>query len=470
MQNTVLESKEKPLILRINHFLASPYYIMLVIMATALSNLFGLELPVYTAFVLVAIYCCFLGRDLLPLIPMVICGYLAPSVDSNPGKNPKSIFTWEHGGAYILVLAAVLVVALAFYLIGHRKTFFAPRRRLLPGILALFAAYLLSGILSPAYPEYLHKNLLFAAMQGAALLVPYYLISGGVRWDQNRKDYFCWTGFGVGCLLLCEIGWIYLTGDVTVDGEIDRSLIYTGWGQHNNLGGMLAMMIPFAFYLASRYHRGWVGTVAGSIFLAGVFLTCSRSAILVGCGIYMLCIFIMLHAARNRKGNGLALALVLVCAAVAILIFRQRLAKLFWQLISIGVNPSYRDVTWSAGWKQFLQYPIFGGSFYPIDFSPWDFSTVAAFSNFYPPRWHNTVIQLLACTGVVGLVAYGFHRIQTIWLLVKDMNREKVFIGCSILVLLGASLFDCHFYNIGPVLFYSMGLAFVENCQTSKED
>lgn len=470
MRSAVLQLKEQPLILRINHFLASPYYIMLVVLATALSNLFGLELVVYTAYVLVALYACFLGRDLLPLIPLIVCGYLSPSVGSNPGKNPQSIFTWANGGVYIAVLALVLVIGLVVHMILHAKTFFTRRRRLLPGMLAVCAAYLLSGLFSPAYPELALKNLLFAALQGGALLIPYYLISGGVRWSKNRKDYFCWTGFGVGCLLLCELCWIYLTGNITEFGVIQRDRIYTGWGQHNNIGGMLAMMIPFAFYLASRYHRGWIGTVAGSAFLIGVFMSCSRSSILVGCCVYLLCIYIMLRAASNRKGNGVALVVVLVGAALAILLFRHQLAKLFWQLISIGTDPSYRDVTWKAGWEQFLQYPIFGGSFYPIDFAPWDFSTVEAFSSFYPPRWHNTVVQLLASTGVVGLLAYGFHRVQTGWLMIKEINREKAFIGCSLLVLLGASMFDCHFYNIGPVLFYSIGLAFAEKCGKSTED
>ena len=32
------------------------------------------------------------------------------------------------------------------------------------------------------------------------------------------------------------------------------------------------------------------------------------------------------------------------------------------------------------------------------------------------------------------------------------------------IVLLVCSLLDCHFFNLGPVLLYSMGLAFAENC------
>lgn len=469
MEENKLSISQRPLGERINGFLGSPYFVLCVILAALLSNCFGWELFVYTLFVVVAVYCCFFGRDLLPLIPLVVCGYLAPSVGSNPGKNPESVFTWEHGGWYIALLAGVLVAALVIHIIIYAKHFFAKKRMLLPGMLALFGAYLLSGLFSPAYPDLALRNLGFAAMQGAALLVPYCLISGGVRWHKNRKDYFCWTGFGVGCLLLGELCWIYLTGGIIEEGVIQRDGIYTGWGQHNNIGGMMAMMVPFAFYLGSRYKKPWVSMLAGTAFLGGVFMSCSRSSILFGCAAYAVCVAVMLFKSHNKKVTLVTLGVSLVAAGVMVLVFRHTLVKLFWNLISLGANPSYRDVTWSAGLQQFLKYPIFGGSFYPIDFTPWDFSEVAAFSKFYPPRWHNTVVQLLACTGTVGIFAYIFHRVQTGWLLLKQFNREKAFIGCSVLVLLGTCMFDCHFYNIGPVLFYSMGLAFAENCSACEE-
>jgi hypothetical protein len=62
----------------------------------------------------------------------------------------------------------------------------------------------------------------------------------------------------------------------------------------------------------------------------------------------------------------------------------------------------------------------------------------------------------------VGLGAYLLHRVQTVVLLIRNRSRENIFIACSVLVLLITSMFDCHMFNVGPVLFYSMALAFVE--------
>jgi hypothetical protein len=72
-------------------------------------------------------------------------------------------------------------------------------------------------------------------------------------------------------------------------------------------------------------------------------------------------------------------------------------------------------------------------------------------------------VQLLASCGAVGMGAYIIHRFQTAKLFLKKITPEKSFIACSIIVLLATSLFDCHSFNIGTVLLYSVSLAFAEN-------
>lgn len=445
-----------------DRYLASPAYILTVMLLAGISNILACELLVYTIFVAVAVYICLRGQDLLPLTPLICACYIAPSVINNPGRNPNSVFSPDRGGVYLLALAILLAAALIFRLVRHRRTFFSGNHRLLKGMLLLFVSYLLSGIGSDAYPDWLIGNLFFATLQGCAILLPYWLICCGVNWTTARRDYFAWVGFGAGCLLLVEILWIYCTGGVIVNGVIDRSNIYTGWGIHNNIGGMLAMMIPFAFYLATRYRKGWIGTVAGSAFLIGVIMTCSRSSILVGTAIYIVCILLMLYYARNRRGNTIALVTVICALALTVTVFRQELLHLFSKLLQHGMDPSHRDVIYWEGLKLFWEYPAFGGSFFSPGYTPWAWSS-DEFSAFFPPRWHNTVVQLLASCGAVGMGAYLLHRVQTLGLFLQNRSRERVFIGCSVAALLICSLFDCHMFNIGPALVYSMALAFAEH-------
>ena len=365
---------------------------------------------------------------------------------------------------WILCFAGLMAVALIYRIIRDRKFFLHRKYYLLPGILLLCGSYMLSGIGSAAYPDSLGKNLLFALLQCVSIAVPYLLFSGGVDWKNIRKDYFAWIGFAGGFILLIQLVGIYATGNVIVDGIIVRKGIFTGWGMYNNIGGFLALMIPFAFYLATKYRKGWLGTVVGSLFLLGVIMTCSRSSILCGFLGYLCCVLLMLYYARNRKHNAIALAIVVSVLIVILLVFHNQLLRLFSSLLKKGMDPSTRDDIYREGLLLFSKAPIFGSSFFSPGYQPWDWSTSSAFSNFFPPRWHNTIIQLLASCGIVGLAAYGFHRVQTIRLFLLSFCKEKSFIACFLLVFICANMFDCHFYNIGPTLFYAMALTFAENC------
>lgn len=445
--------------------MTTPIYVAAVVLLAGLSNVFSLELPVYTIFALLFAYVSIFGADLQPLIPVIICCYISPSVANNPGRNEQSVFS--ACGVYMGILAGIIFVSVFYWIIRNRKTFFSNKYRFLGGLLLLSAAYLISGIGSANYGENVGKNIVFALLQSAALILPYLVIAGGINWAAARKDYFAWTGFCVGSLLVMQVLWIYCSTPVIVDGVIDRNIIYTGWGMYNNIGSLLAMMIPFPFYLATKYHKGWIGTVIGSSFLVGVLLTCSRASILCGIGIYFACVILMLYYANNRRANTLALITFGGIVSLILLIFNKPLLHLFSSLLDIGLDPSSRDMIYAKGMKLFAKYPILGGSFFSTEYTAWGWSTAENFASFFPPRWHNTFVQLLASCGLVGAGAYLVHRVQTVILLLKKQNKERNFIACSVLVLLACSLFDCHFFNIGPVLFYAMALGFAENCRES---
>ncbi len=452
----------------VDRFFALPQYIVVVCLLALVSNMFSLELVVYGIYTALIVYICVWGEDILPLMPIFFCCYIAPSGKNNPGQNAESVFSGA-GGVYIAVLGGMIGAACLFRVIRDRKKYIGRKYRLLPGMLVLSAAYLLSGIGIPGYQENFGRNFLFAFLQGASLWVLYLLFSGGVDWKRARRDYFAWMGFCLGGVLLSQLIWIYLSNGVVSGGVIHREWIYTGWGIHNNLGAMLTMMIPFAFYLATKYKKGWMGTVIGFVFLLGVFFSCSRNAILTGCAIYFMGIILMLYYARNRRANTVAALACIGAASGLVIVFNQQILRLFSDILSMGFDPNSRDSIYMQGMEMFSRYPVFGCSFFSPDLSPWGWSTVEAFSGFFPPRWHNTVVQLLASCGTVGLLAYLYHRLQTLQMILGVRHKEGIFIGCAILALLVCSLFDCHIFNIGPALFYSMALAFAENCRVKEE-
>lgn len=461
-------NSKSPLVERLNQFIYTPAYFMLVGALTLLANVFCQELIAYTCIVFIGMSVCLFGRDLLPLMPLFFCGYISSSVRNNPGRNENSVFSLKGGGLYLAVLLALLAACLLYRLItdpdfGGRK-FLTKKRQLLSGMLILGACYAISGMASGQWAEYGWRNLLFAFLQLVAIAGLYYLFSGGVRWDLAPKAYLFWAGITVGYLLLAELLNIYIVNKVIVDGTIIRERIFTGWGHYNSIGALLAMVMPLPFFLTGKGRYAWFAYLSGFLFCIGLLFTCSRGSILVGVGIYIASYVLSLVHTRHARSLKKMHAFIIGFPVVMLLVFHDELLWLFKVLPDLGFDSNLRFETYIEGFKQFAKFPIFGGSFFPVDFWPYAWATAPVFTALFPPRWHNTVVQLLATGGLVCLIGYAIHRIQTIRLFMRGFSGEKLFVGLSIGALLLTSMIDCHFFNVGPVLLYSAALAVVE-CQ-----
>ena len=450
-----------------DQWLRTPGYVITLAVLTAISSLAGLELFLYTVFIGMGIYVCLLGSDLLPLISIFLFAYVSPSRENNPGRYPGSVFYPMNGGIYLGVLVLLFVVSLIWRLVKDQelggKAFWKTKRVLLPSMLLLGATYLLSGIGMDEYFSIMAKNLIFAVLQCFAVIFLYWLFTGSVHWDRAPRGYLAWTGIAVGFVVLIQLMENYLSGRIFVDGTLDRELIATGWGMHNNVGGLMAMMMPLAFYMAAKSKVGWLFNLLGTVLFIGTILSCSRGSMLMAGLAYCVCAFLLLKNRESRKQNLIIYLIAFGVVAIAVVILLPKLLSVFRLFISQMDNVSQRDNLIHYGLEQFKTEPVFGGSFFPQgSYVPWDWSNLEAFSSFFPPRWHNTLVQILASCGTVGFVAYLVHRFQTIKLFWKRRSTEHTFLAVSLGVLLCASLLDCHFFNIGPVLFYSIALAVAE--------
>lgn len=468
--------REHPTVAAINAFLRKPGFIILMSLNAILGAVFALDLVAYTAFIVMAAYICVLGDDLLPVIPIALLCYITPSRDNNPGRNPDSIFYPAHGGWFIILLAAIFVACLIFRIATDKqiggKAFFTAPRKLFWGMVILGVGYCLSGIGLDNYGELAGKNLLFAFIQFVSVFAFYYLFTATVKWEKAPKNYLAWMGMCIGFVVLAQLVENYACGRLfeTVNGSltVNRYNMATGWGMHNNIGGMMAMMIPFCFYLACKEKHGWVYNLLAMVLMVGVVASFSRSSMLLGGLAFAICAVILLVRYDKGRKNLLIYGIAAGLAVVAVVIFWDKIMALAGKFIENDLfQDSDRGKLIDRGLKEFLSEPIFGCSFFPR-VHVWDWAELEAFSSFFPPRWHNTIIQLLASAGVVGLICYGVHRFQTVKLLITKRSSEKVFIGIYLLVLLGTSLLDCHFFNVGPVLFYSVALAFAEKIEQSK--
>lgn len=457
-------STGKGWIRNINSFLESPAYVLMIGLLTVAANLLHAELFIYTIFVAIGCYVALFGNDFAPTCIIFLSCYITPSAGNNPGRAEESIFYPQNGGIYLLILAVAFFSCAIYRIITDPhfggKQFLTKRRKFLPGMLILSGAYLLAGAFSGRY--FTEGNLLFAFSQVASVIGLYWFFSGTIRWDRISGVYWAWIGLTLGLTVCFELIGLYFLNQVIQSGTIITAKIYTGWGNANNIGCMITMMIPFAVFLARHTNRVLPFSLTAVFMLACACFTCSRTSIFVAIPLYIVSMAIILKAPGHKRFFWLSNALALLAFLGLMAIFYQNIGTMFRELLNRGLDPRNRDKIYPQGIQAFLRHPIFGESFFPSSDSIDAWSTLEQMKSFLPSRWHNTVIQLLASCGSVGLICYSIHRIQTIRFFWQKRRSNLLFIGFSILALLLMSLLDCHFFNLGPTMFYSMILAFAE--------
>lgn len=438
----------------------SKHSAILIAALTLLSNLFSWEIPVMYAFAAIVAIVCLFGEDLRSLICMALCGYFLFSKVNNPlDKAHTSIFLNIEGIANLIIAASIVSVfaigRLIFDLITNKE------RRKFPnltwGFVALGASFLLGGLFS----KYSSLNtVVFGLVEIFALSIFYFFFYFTVDFKNIEKSYFAYLMTVVGFLLFFEVlGILYDSGFFSAEGNFKLNGVYTGWGINNNIAGALIMCLPAPFYYAATKKNSWVYILIGNFFFILFFFIHSRGGILFGSFVYVLCIILVIWKSKKKFPIILTELFVLLCGVLFTIAFKENIEIITASLIKLGLNDSGRFNIYRNGLKQFLEFPVFGNGFYACEAYRWGDNSIG---NFLPARYHNTFVQLLASGGMVAFIAYIFHRLQTLAMLLKKRSIEKYFIGLCVLGLLLTSLLDCHFFNFGPGLTYAILLLFLE--------
>ena len=427
-------------------FYRSPFYAFLIAALMAFAEIFALELAVYWIYLVLGCLCLLLADDTTGIMPIGCCGYMTFAYVNSAHLHPEGTFFSDP--AHLLQLFFIVGVA-AIMLIGRLVTFVMthPRRQ------------------TPS-----RNALIYGALQIVSLCGLYFYFYFTIDWKNTDKSYLFMLFIMIGVGLLAEIAEMYTHEGVFTRNEsgiitVNRGKLGTGWGVYNNVGCMMAMCIPAPFYFAAKEEKqGWAYALLGSLFMIGVAFTQSRGSILFGAVVYAACALAVLIQAkgRNRIGIFCVFGALLLILLVGLLCFRERLGGIFSAFASSGMDSSGRLKLYKGCWEKFLERPLFGVGFHNLGGENNAGYAHLKDSLLIPPRAHNTIFQLLASGGIVALLAYAFHRAQTVWLWLREPSYEKTIIALIISALLLTSLLDCHFFNYGPGLLYGVALAFAE--------
>lgn len=452
-------------------FFGSVWYTALVIVLMVCANLFSLELPVFYCYLFLGILAILFDDDLKAVIPLVFGAYMSLSYENNPAMNkwdspaPSALYdpAFRAQLLFLLGIAAMFLIGrfLSILILGEKKQMPA----LSLGFAALGCAFVIGGIFTKYYD---FRTAFFGFAVIASLCGLYFLFYYGVRFSSLRKGYwaevFLIAGFG----LAAELLGMYVKSGLIADPALNRGVLLTGWGTYNNVGCVLSMCLPSALYLAAIRKHGWIYALLSVILAVALLFTQSRSSILFGGIVYLAGVAVLIFTVRGRErrnilivaGVVLALLLIAVITIFCVPAFQKNFIRIFSDLFTMKADDNGRTEIYIMAIDHFKEGPVFGVGFYHCNAIRWGYSTQDEV--FLAPRYHNTVLQLLASGGIFALLCYLLHRVETVFVLFRRPTAEKTFIALSIAGLLLTSMLECHFFSFGPGLLYGILLVFAE--------
>ena len=112
-----------------------------------------------------------------------------------------------------------------------------------------------------------------------------------------------------------------------------------------------------------------------------------------------------------------------------------------------------RAKIWAEGLQNFLSAPVFGAGFAAGMFNE---QTSSHF------MYHNVIVELLASTGVVGVLAFTVHLKQIIVAAFHKFSLDRLIILFVPLVILGMSMLDNFFFYPNFAMIYALFIAIAE--------
>ena len=225
------------------------------------------------------------------------------------------------------------------------------------------------------------------------------------------------------------------------------------------------MLMPIYFYCVTRSKYPMFFYLGGFICYGFILLSLSRTSILFATSLLALCIlFLCIYNHKNRLKIKIYSLIFLIGAICILVYYHESFLTIFNEILRVGFSDSGRLELYKYGLTKFLDHPILGAGF-GNSFGINDKFIINA-----PKYYHNTIVQIFASCGIIGFIAYAYHRYQTVKLFLKTRDSYSFFTGMSILALLLTSLLDIHIFNIFPTIIYSTTLCIFEKSTINKEN
>lgn len=427
-------------------FLDGPFF-PVVLGATALL-FYILALPIVglVAFGLVFAFVFFFCDDTRPALAVALLAFLTLRYKYDVGAylSTSAIVCYCVFGP--VVLASIVVRFIAYERPKHKH-------RLLLGLVLMCIALFFGGAFSDYYRIHNIYNAL--ALTGGFCGV-YVLFSYTLKHREDNLLYIARICTVALCVIALQMLDFYIREykmGTPLDG-VWKGKIMLGWGISNLIGEMSAMLFPAVFYLIYKENRGYLYYLAVVVGYVAVYFTLGRNALLCSSFVVLIGIVVNCFVGKNRKANACIALTILVVGLMVVLSLKEagKLKFLLTFFSETKLDDRGRFKIWKEYIELFKEEPLLGVGF-------------TAHRILYPGQplnAHNTLIQMLSSTGIVGLALYLIHRFQTVVLFVKKPSFDRLFVGSCLITGVIASLLDPLFFRTYFTIYYVALLLVIE--------
>lgn len=247
---------------------------------------------------------------------------------------------------------------------------------------------------------------------------------------------------------------------------------YGMYENHNDYTYVIILILPFIylFWKETKGLRSFLLLVFMGLCVAGIFLSLSRGGVLAL--VFEVCLLLLLTEKGKKRYVLLLLTAVLSISAIGYL-WAKRDQYSSAQYTAADAKYS-REELWKAGWQMFVKHPVLGvGSdrFEEYAKEYYDLSHDQKDKNA-----HNTYVQIIATTGILGMIAFlGYisnmiksllHKVANSFNQRLEMIRIATlvsFLSLLFRALTNAKLHEWGFYMLCVIAVTCTTLKMVEN-------
>ncbi len=419
----------------------------------------GLELYTIVLNILLVCIAILWTGSLKPFLFFVMSFMYQLNPEHMPVKPFRSDYYYTGHRVYLLATAIIILVVSVIVFVFKYRIWEGVKWSKIPLLIPLiiFSVTMLTN--GAIYDGKDLPDLLWGAAQACVYLILFVLLYLGLQKEDGNElsGYFSYLTILNSWILILEIADLYIFGNAVVDGVIIRDNVTLGFGICTIVGAHIAMHIPMNLYGFMKGKHPYISMITAFVVYIAALASTSRNAMLFGTVYFVMFLMIIIFSSGKKRDVLIALGVLAAFALIFVIIFREQLILIVELYLNRGMGDNGRYPLWRLSYEAFLSEPIFGKGFYSVDLYIPGWVVDDSFS-IVPGSAHNTVLQLLATTGIVGLIGYSVYRIATFVVTFRRASSERLLLmlGASFIVV--ASLLDNYIFQLYGTLYYTIAV------------